>query len=316
MKPPNRFARSHFREASSDWTVNAGDEPVDVTAAWLQFKVAREVWAEIAQGRFTVDQLARQLAQSPEAQRKKLSGEQPASLRDLAGWIMVVGDRAYEAMPCADSDLVPATARPLLAGWRSGSGRLPSFGSVTEPDWLRLVSALARDLLAAQRHGQDHLLTSDWIRHRAIEYLDEAGTPPDQLRLRALDETIAVQIGVLVTLVVAVDLVTLDESGDAGRAASAAWRLRAHVRRLAAAGEGGVVVFAALGRLGASVMRDALPNSGSMTEGFTIGPFEAEPRADTVWWTGHEVALGPLAREQPDTSVFVAAIRVLKTTPL
>ena len=31
MKPPNRFARSHFREASSDWTVNAGDEPVDVT---------------------------------------------------------------------------------------------------------------------------------------------------------------------------------------------------------------------------------------------------------------------------------------------
>ena len=316
MKPPNRFAGSHFREAGSDWTIKASDEPADVAAAWLHFKVAREVWAGIAQGRFTVNQLARQLAQSPEAQRKKLSGEQPASLRDLAGWIMVVGERAYEAMPRTDSDLVPATARPLLAGWRSGSGRLPSFGSVTEPDWSSLVSALACDLLAAQRHGQDHLLTSDWIRHRAIEYLDEAGTPPDQLRLRTLDETIAVQIGVLVPLVVAVDLVTLDESGDADRAASAAWRLRSHIRRLAAAGEGGVAVFATLGRLGASVMRDALPNSGSMTEGFTIGPFEAEARADTVWWTGHEVALGPLAREQPDTSVFVAAIRVLKATPL
>lgn len=315
MKQPNSYA-DHFRHASDDWSITASDEPVGVAAAWLQYRVARQVWALVAQGRMSVDGFAAELGQSPEAQRKKLSGSQPASLRDLVAWAMVIGSPAYDAFPREDSDFFPPGAWRMLRGWASGNGKLPHFSSAQAATWQIVVAGLANDLRNEDSCRRTHLLTSDWARQRAVAHLDAAGIPPQKLRLKPLsNDAVALQIGATDPLSALFEFVSRDEASDAQGAVDAARRIRDRVSTIAASGEQGIVVVIALG-IGETVLAEALwPPSGSPN--FVLGPFEPrQPGENAAWWSRHQVELARLAFEEAANIGVAQAIHVLKATTL
>lgn len=315
MKPPSSFA-GHFRDASDDWAVTVGDEPVDVSAAWLQYRVAREVWVLIAQGRLRVDDIARALGQSPEAQRKKLSGSQPAALTDVVAWIMTVGEAAYDAFPRRDADLFPAAALPLLGKWKSGRGTFPRFDSTEETTWQVVVAGLAAEIDVQHSCGRTHLLTSDWVRQRSIAHLEATGITPQKLRLKTLSQAAVLQIGVTEPVISLFDLISRDEGDDAVKAIVAALRIRTHFSDLAVSGEPSIAVIAALGTSGESVLAELLPPPGGDSN-FVLGPFEPRHRYSSAeWWSRHQVEFAQLASAQAATGGAVQAVRVLKVTSL
>lgn len=316
MERPNRFAGGHFRHADDQWSVSVADNAVDVAAAWLQFKLARQIWQLTTRKRLNLEALADQLGQSVEAQRKKLSGEQPASLRDLVGWIMTTGNMAYDALPREDADLFPIAARRIMGRWRSGNGTIPQFHTLFEPDWPRLTTQLSFDVTSAYDSGQSHLLSAHWMQHQAIAHITDSGIAPHELRLLATDNAVGLQWGVLHTQTIMFDFLSSDECSDTTRSTHAAWRLRMLAKALAVSGKPGTILAATLSPLGAAVLREALRVPPENAE-FAIGPFE-EDRSfqDTDWWSAHCVQMRHTAQVQLANSGVISAIQILKLTSI
>ena len=297
---PNSYA-GHFRDASDDWNVDRDDEPARVAAAWLQCRV----WAAIAEGRASVESFATDLKQSPEAQRKKLSGAQPASLRDLAAWMLAAGAPAYESLPREDSEFFPASAWQMLAGWRSGSGRQPAFVSGTDPDWGSVAESAVGDLASMEGRSALHLLTSDWLRQRVLLQLDATGIAPQKMRLASQGDVPGLRIGVVDPVLVLFELVGLRQSHSFEESQTVALRLRDCVAALAEANNAGFIVVATVGKPAAEVVNEAVPINTGRTEA-TIGPFEATGAPD--WWSRNQVVLSVVA----DVEMSSSAAKVLK----
>jgi hypothetical protein len=313
MKSPNSFG-GHFRDASAAWVVGADDEPVSVAAAWLQYRVARAVWDVIGQGTVTVEDIARELGQSSEAQRKKLAGVQPASLRDLVAWVMLAGRPGFDVLPREDHDLFPDAAWKMLSGWRVGQTRLPHFRAIDTPAWDLLAANLASNLAAMEVRSRTHLVTRDWLRQTAVTHMAEVGLESQRMRLRSFDEIEGLQLGLSNAVVVLFELITDVEAIDTERAIAALQRVRKSVANLAVSSEQGILVVAAVGSVAKSLIAEIVPRQDDSSQ-FTLGPYEPRESSENAdWWSRHRVELGLIAAEDSAPGRSIHTFEVLKAS--
>lgn len=314
METPKDIAGGHFRDVSDNWVISLDQDPTHVAAAWVQFRLAQIIWERVRGDHLDLKEFAGRLGQSVEAQRKKLSGEQAASLRDLLAWLMIAGADGYRVLPHDDSELFPPAARVLLGAWRSGGPSLPVFAPSARLEWPAFVDRLDTAMASASAQGRSHLLTTDWLRQQAIDWLTETGVAPAHIRLEVMSAIDCLQIGVVSRVTIAFELLRPAESEGPASALAAAWRVRDALRILAVQPGTGVLVIVSADALGGALLDEALPTSDA-AQYIAFGPFELDDRspADTsasAWWAHHQVVVRGLVRVNRDDG---AAISVMPT---
>lgn len=185
-RSPNRFLASEldaFGRRTTAW-VGTTDEPAhEVSAAFLQHRIAMRVQEALDRRGVRHDALARALGQSPEAVRKKLRGQIRAQLSDVLGWAMALGTDVLEPWPESASEFQPAELRTVLGAWEPGSLRLPALTvvDVTRLAWDGLAGAVGADLAGTVAPGGRHLIDAAVLRHHLVRQLLAVGVNAERM---------------------------------------------------------------------------------------------------------------------------------------
>lgn len=303
VEPRAYSGASHFREAPERWGPVQDPDGPDLAAAWLQYRVARLIWAEIDSGRQTLKSIGELLGQSSESQRRKLAGEQVASLRDLLAWVMLSGYQAFEALPTEDDDLFPQAYLPMIRGWRSGRWKLPNLvPDVSTPDWPAAIERLGREVAAEVQAGMDHLITAQSLQYLIAHALADTSTRAESIRLLEMPGRgfAALVVGSAKSELVVVTVIDEVEIRSVTGAQSEVWRLRSILTDLGQQSFASPVLIAVAGRLGSAVLDEAWPRIESATRGsaLRLGPFDSvDERGDARnWWVNHTIDIELLSR--------------------
>lgn len=306
-------ARS-FRGASDAWPVLEDVDPVALSAAWVQFGVARAVWREIESGRQSLQSIGSQLGSSAESQRKKLTGEQPSSLRDLLSWCMLTGVEAVSALPRSDAEYFPPTYADRLSRWTSGEWRLPNLAVRSELDWLDVAQQVARSQDTRQELGIAELALADVIAMDIAAALVPRFVSRGDIRRQETRTASAatLAIGALNPLWIGVTRVSPSERAAPAQARSEIHRLRSLVREVAERGPGALLICyegLATALVTQTLSIEELPARSDAT----MGPFETDV-ADP-WWSAHAVNVRALT-VTGSSGQRVVVLRLLKVVDI
>ncbi len=287
MLSPNAWVGGKsFREAGAgDWHVRPGDDPVAAAQAWYQFRLARQVWAQVDSRRvLRVKDLADLLGQHYETQRRKLVGDEPADGRDLALWVLL-GDP--EADPTGDLGGVFAPGvGELVGGWRLGSGRLPefseSYSDIASIDWHLVADGLHNELHDADERGLLDLLTRPTLSFLLARVLQGRHLPSEKLDYESGMLSVGVPSEALL------DVLTILGPKLRSGAVARQNRIQAMtvVARLAESDAPINILIVVADARGRQVMSAAVPlglNGHTNSQGFSIGPFDPSLGFAPVW---------------------------------
>ena len=170
-----------FRDAlARDWQPQPGDDPVLLSRAWRQYRLARRLFAAIEAGATSTANVARLADQTYESQRRKLVGDEPLTDRDMALWELLTPSSGD---PVGDlAGLFPPGTEDLIGGWQPGDG-IPSL--VSRPPgyvpWARVSDALGRYLTEVHVDQLSETVGDETFRHYTLRSLVRAGVPNSTL---------------------------------------------------------------------------------------------------------------------------------------
>jgi hypothetical protein len=336
------IAGGHFRDADRDWFPDERADAGEVAEAWVQFNAAKLVWRALADGTATRDDVAALTKQSWESQRRKLSGEQPASLSDVARWVFAFDSE--KSMGWLVDSLLPPAYRRLLSGWEQGRGELPRFRSRLA--WSDIAAELAQKLAPTLARPTTALLTDEVLLWLTGEEMSRAGAPSSRVRIAmtptqasdrderstvAMPEAPAIEYGpVGSSSLIFAAWFDAEAGRDSARAAHAVLRAKHHLWRAALASareRPATLVVAAPGET-IRMLLDALTGmseeqaawgSRKTRSEWSLGPFRSDVAdgvpssndADQVsaWWSHHSCPVHPLAdAETTNARVIVLGV--------
>lgn len=313
---PRDFAGAKsFRGAADTWPVRQDVDPVALSAAWVQFGIAREVWREIESGRQSLQSIGGHLGQSAESQRKKLTGEQAGSLRDLLGWCMLAGPEAAKALPRSDADYFPPTYADRVFGWTGGEWQLPNLGTRDDIDWLDIAQQVTGAQETRHELGIAELASADVIAVDVAAALVPRFVAKGDIRQQETGTSSAVTlaIGAVHPVWIGVTKVAPLERATPAQAHSEVHRLRAFVREVVERGSGALVICYA--NLADPLVTQALGiDESSDPSDAVMGPFETAVGADP-WWSEHAVNVRAVTRTGSATH-RVAVLPLLKVVDI
>lgn len=312
MQPRDFAGVRTFRDASEAWPLLDDPDPTALAAAWLQFRVARHVWREIDEGRQSLLSAGDALGQSDENQRKKLAGEQAASVKDLLGWCILVGATAAVELQHDDSTYFPPIYRDRLAGWSSGRWSLPVLAQGSGPDWRVVATQLAEAEAERRPLGLDRLATADVLAMNVGAALIPRFLPAGAItrEATATPGSVVLAAGATSPIWFGVADVRSDDVRSVADAAGEVRRIRGLIREIAEHG-GGVVVLAYDDGVAATI--DEATGSAVQRGASEVGPFEANAGDD--WWGHHVVDVDSVIEARSGVH-RVIVLRLLKAGTL